>query len=338
MNESKSDQRQHGVRTRVWRSGSLEAEDFPFEMISDYLAEPDCLVWVDVCAPDTDRIARLAEELNLDPHAVEDAVDEHERPKATHYRTHVFLTAYALRVEKETSAVEKFQVSAFAMPRALVTVRRDQSFDIETVVKVWDENSDLIRLGSRALVHGLLDVIVDSHFECVESLDDEVEAIEDTLFDNDRHADATIQRRSFALRKGLVQARRAILPMRELVGAVRRFNEEHPLGDVDILEPYFNDLYDHVLRASEWTESLRDMITSIFETNLSLADARMNTIMKKLTAWAAIIAVPTAITGFYGQNVPYPWFGKELGFWFSTLSILLIGFALWVTFRRKDWL
>ncbi|SOD70373.1 magnesium transporter [Jatrophihabitans sp. GAS493] len=338
MNESQSDQRQHGVRTRVWRNGKLEAEDFPFDMISDYLEQPDCLVWADVCAPDTDRINRLADELSLDAHAVEDAVDEHERPKATHYRTHVFLTAYALHFVPETGVVEKTQVSAFAMPRALITVRRDESFDIETVVRVWDENSDLVRLGSRALVHGLLDVIVDSHFDCVEALDDEVESIEDTLFDTDRRTDATIQRRSFALRKGLVQARRAVLPMRELVAAVRRFNQEHPIGDVDLLEPYFNDLYDHVLRATEWTESLRDMITSIFETNLSLADARMNMIMKKLTAWAAIIAVPTAITGFYGQNVPYPWFGKDLGFWFSTAAILLMSFALWVSFRRRDWL
>jgi magnesium transporter len=72
------------------------------------------------------------------------------------------------------------------------------------------------------------------------------------------------------------------------------------------LTPYFEDLYDHVLRAAEWTESLRDMITSIFETNMALADNRMNVVMKKLTSWAAIIAVPTAITGWFGQNVPYP--------------------------------
>jgi len=104
------------------------------------------------------------------------------------------------------------------------------------------------------------------------------------------------------------------------------------------LIPFYEDLYDHVLRATEWTESLRDMVSSVFETNLSLSDLRMNAIMKKLTGWAAIIAVPTAVTGYFGQNVPYPGFGHTWGFWLSLTSILLIAFALYVTFRRKDWL
>jgi magnesium transporter len=104
------------------------------------------------------------------------------------------------------------------------------------------------------------------------------------------------------------------------------------------LMPYYADLYDHVLRAAEWTESLRDMITSIFETNMSLADSRMNTIMKKLTSWAAIIAVPTAVTGWFGQNVPYPGFGKDSGFYVSVAMIVIIALALYVTFRKKDWL
>ena len=80
------------------------------------------------------------------------------------------------------------------------------------------------------------------------------------------------------------------------------------------------------------------MITSIFETNMSQSDTRMNLIMKKLTGWAAIIAVPTAVTGFYGQNVPYPGFGHHWGFWLSSASILLIALALYVTFKKKDWL
>ena len=93
-----------------------------------------------------------------------------------------------------------------------------------------------------------------------------------------------------------------------------------------------------MLRATEWTESLRDLVTTIMETNLTIQGNRMNLVMKKVTSWAAIIAVPTAITGFYGQNVPYPGFGHHWGFWFSSAAILLIAFALYVTFKRKDWL
>lgn len=328
---------EYGVRSRLWRNGELAATDFPLEEISDYLNQPDCLIWVDVCAPDTARLQALADELSLDPNAVEDAVAERERPKASHYRSHIFLTAYALNFDSTTHAVTGKQISAFAMPHALITVRGDASFDIDAVLTRWDDNSELIRYGAKTLVHGLLDVIVDTHFTVMESLDDQIEQLEDDLFAQ-TGADNAVQRHSFTLRKSLVRARRAILPMRELVNELRRYDHGQPHSHVEALEPYFNDLYDHVLRATEWSESIRDLLSSVFETNLSLADMRMNTIMKKLTAWAAIIAVPTAITGFYGQNVPYPGFGHVWGFWISTAAILLIAAALWVSFRRRDWL
>jgi magnesium transporter len=127
-----------------------------------------------------------------------------------------------------------------------------------------------------------------------------------------------------------------ILPMREVVNTVMRRATED--GNNAELAPYYEDLYDHVLRAAEWTESLRDMITSIFETNLSLSDTRMNQVMKQLTSWAAIIAVPTAITGYFGQNVPYPGFGQHWGFWESLLLMASIAAILYVVFKRKDWI
>ncbi len=102
--------------------------------------------------------------------------------------------------------------------------------------------------------------------------------------------------------------------------------------------PYYQDVYDHVLRATEWTESLRDLVTTILETNLTIQGNRMNLIMKKVTSWAAIIAVPTAITGFYGQNLPYPGFATHWGFWFSTALIIVGSLTLYWSFRRHDWL
>jgi magnesium transporter len=324
------------IRTRVWRNGVLEAENFPFEQVSDYLAEPDCLVWADLLRPDHATLCQLAEELSLDEHAVEDAVNEHERPKATRYATHLFMTTYVVGYDAATTAVTTGRVSAFSTKRGFVTVRLDDSLNLDAVVRRWDENSDLIKYGTRTLIHGLLDEIVDGYFDAVESLDDEVEAIEDILFAEDARSAREVSRTTFRLRRSLVDARRAILPMREVVNTIMRrasLDEDAPE-----LLPYYADLYDHVLRAAEWTESLRDMITSIFETNMSLSDTRMNAIMKQLTAWAAIIAVPTAVTGYFGQNVPYPGFGEHSGFWFSTAAIVLIAVALYGVFKRKDWL
>ena len=208
------------------------------------------------------------------------------------------------------------RISAFVLPRGLITVRLTLDFDIAAVTRRWEEIGAQ-QYGVGALVHGLLDVVVDSHFAAVEALDDCVEAIEDELFDG-KPRQASFQRRTFQMRRDLVGLRRVALPMREVVNSIQ--HHRHEVGTAPELDPLYADLYDHVLRVSEWTESLRDMVTTIFETNLSLQDARLNTIMKKLTGWAAIIAVPTAITGFYGQNVPYPGFGHLAGFLASTSS------------------
>jgi magnesium transporter len=324
------------IRTRVWRNGTLEAENFPFEQVSDYLEDPDCLVWADICGPDQHDLEQLAEELSLDPHAVEDALNLHERPKAQRYATHLFLTTYAIRYDTATHEGASTRISAFSLPRGFVTVRLDPIFDIEEVVRRWDENADLMKFGTRALIHGLLDVIVDDYFEVIESLDDVVEDIEDRLFDDRQEVISALQRDTFELRKAMVRIRRAVLPMREVVNTVmRRVTDDVHASE---LAPYFEDLYDHVLRAAEWTESLRDMLASIVETNLALSDTRMNQVMKKLTSWAAIIAVPTAVTGYFGQNVPYPGFGHRWGFWESLVLIALIASVLYVTFRRRDWL
>jgi magnesium transporter len=104
------------------------------------------------------------------------------------------------------------------------------------------------------------------------------------------------------------------------------------------MAPYYQDVYDHVLRATEWTESLRDLVTTIVETNLTVQANRMNLIMKKVTSWAAIIAVPTAVTGFYGQNLPYPGFATHAGFYASSAVILVLSGLLYLTFKAKDWL
>jgi magnesium transporter len=320
------------VHTRLWRNGVLELEDFPFADLSDYVGQDDCTVWVGLHAPNLGRLDELADELSLDALAVEDSVQPRERPKATRYESHTFLTAYALDLTR-SGTLRAAQISAFVLPNALVTVHTDDWFDMREILKRWDAESDLCKLGSKALAYLFLDVLVDRHFEVIQALDDQLEHLEDDLFD-DSGVNHELQRRTFALRKSLVQARRVILPMREVVNTITRRDSELP----EPLRPYFEDLYDHVLRAAEWTESLRDMISSVFETNLSLADARLNSIMKKLTSWAAIIAIPTAVTGFYGQNVPYPGFSQHWGFYSSAAIMLTLVIGLYLLFKRKDWL
>ncbi len=326
------------IQGRVWRCGKPQ-DDFEVGGIAGYLGESDTLVWVDLCEPDHDTLRDLAAELGLNSWAVEDAVAVAERVKATSYATHTFFTVYAVEVIADATGTPRpmlamRRISAFVLPQGLITVRLTADFDMGQVTRRWADLGGQ-QYGVDALVHGLLDVVVDSHFAAVEALDDCVEAIEDDLFDG-TSAQGGFQRRTFQMRRDLVNLRRVALPMREVVNAI----QHHRLAGRETrdLDPLYADLYDHVLRVSEWTESLRDMITTIFETNLSLQDARLNTVMKKLTGWAAIIAVPTAITGFYGQNVPYPGFGTPAGFLASTGVIAVLMVVLYVLFRRRDWL
>jgi magnesium transporter len=331
MGETPTDQ---VARTRLYRGGRLEKVDFPVEDLSDFLAEPDTVLWVDLCEPDGTDLELVAQELGLHSLAVEDAVDARQRPKLDRYDTHEFLNMYEVRLDRTTGRLELSEISAFITTQTLVTVRKDRAFDMDAVVARWDDSEALAVNGVGFLLWGLIDHVVDGHFEAVEILDDEIEALEDLLFD-DRPREKDVQRRSFALRASLVKLRRVVLPMREVVNTLLR-------RDMDIaspaMTPYFQDVYDHVLRATEWTESLRDLVTTIVETNLTLQGNRLNVITKKVTSWAAIIAVPTAITGFYGQNLPYPGFARWSGFVTSCLLIVVISTALYVTFKRKDWL
>ncbi|MEU7145812.1 magnesium transporter CorA family protein [Nocardia sp. NPDC046473] len=322
------------ARTRLYRNGVLEAENFPLTEISDYLTDTTATVWLDMCSPNAEDLAKISEELSLHRLAVEDAVNEHQRPKLDRYDTHSFLTAYTVRLDAASGVLEKSELAAFITERALVTVRKSEDFDIDEVVRRWDAASELAESGVGFLVHGLLDYVVDSHFDAVQSLDEQIEALEDLVFDD--HGDyRELQRRSLRLRKSLVMLRRVVLPMRELANALMR-PDLHVVDDT--MMPYYQDVYDHILRAAEWTESLRDLVTTIRETQLTLQGNRLNSIMKKVTSWAAIIAVPTAITGFYGQNVPYPGFANVWGFWASTLVIIVISATLYVLFKRRDWL
>ncbi|MBW4718422.1 magnesium transporter CorA family protein [Saccharothrix obliqua] len=320
-------------RTREYRHGELVAEDFPVAEVPERLRGDGVTLWVDLCGPSTDELPALAAELGLHALAVEDALHPHERPKLHQYETHCFLTAYATRLD-EQGALVTAELSAFVTRHALVTVRTDDRFDMGLVVDRWEESPTLARSGVGYLAHGLLDCVVDSHFEAVQALDEQIESLEDMVF-ADQPDTVAVQRRSLALRRSLVTLRRVVLPMREVVSGLMRRDQD--IVDAPLM-PYYQDVYDHVLRAGEWTESLREVVATIRETQLSLQGNRLNLVMKKVTGWAAIVAVPTAITGFYGQNVPFPGTGETWGFWLSAALMLVASASLYLLFKRRDWL
>lgn len=324
------------MRSRLWHAGVLVDDDLTLDELRSVPHDGDFLIWIDLLRPTPEALRAITDEVRLPPTAVEDAIAPLERAKLTRHDTHLFFTAYATELapqdQRGRGRLSTHRVSGIVTANALITIRLDDGIDMDGLLARWEHDPALLRLGSRALVYGLLDALVDNHFDTIQAIDDDLERLEDVLFD-ERTTNRAFQQELYSLRKDLVALRRVVVPMREVVNGLLRHDPMVP----DALAIWYDDLYDHVLRATEWADSLRDVVASLFETNLSLQDARLNTIMKKLAAWAAIIAVPTAITGWFGQNVPYPGYNTADGYYWSVALVIACPLLLWLVFRRFGW-
>ncbi len=322
------------AHTRVYRNGVMECEGFDIAKVSEYLAEDDTMVWIDMCAPSKDELLKLAEELSLHELAVEDALSEHQRPKLDRYDSHLFMSMHAVRVDTQSGELDKTEIDAFINSRWIVTVRRDEGFSMDPVLRRWDRSPQLAKNGVSFLLYGLIDEIVDEYFLAIQTFDDFYDEVSERIF-SERPLNPDQQRQWFRMRQALVKFHRLVVPMREAVtGLMRR--EQSVVADP--LYPYYQDVYDHLIRVVESTDALRDLVSTIVETNLSLRDYRQNLVMKQVTSWAAIIAVPTLITGYYGMNVPYPGAGETWGVVVSGLLVVALSAGLYGLFRKRGWL
>ncbi|TMR93530.1 magnesium transporter CorA family protein [Nonomuraea basaltis] len=318
----------------MYRNGALVKEGFPIEDVSDYVDDPGNTVWFDLCSPAPQDLGVIGDELGLHELAVEDVLTDHQRPKVDIYDNHLFITVYGVHFDQDR--LDPVEVNIFVTANALVTVRENDHFDIREVVGRWDAASRLAGHGVTFLLHGLLDYVVDSQFDLVQDLDEQAEALEESLFEEDVHDARELQRAMYELRKNTTRLRKIAMPMREVIGTLLR-RDQDLIAD-PVMAPYYEDVRDHVLRTTEWVDSIRDMLANVRETRLAQQGFRLNEIMKRVTSWAAIIAVPTAITGFYGQNVPYPGEGQSWGFWMSMVLVAVASALLYSVFKKKDWL
>ncbi|MEN9607043.1 MAG: hypothetical protein RL605_871 [Actinomycetota bacterium] len=327
-------------RSRLYKNGVLVEQDFDLDRVRALKRDKNSFFWIDLVAPTAEQLGILGAELGLNELAIEDALKGRQRTKMEHYDSHLFVNAYTARFVldekdgKQTSELASDEIAIFVTSNALITVRDDEGFDVKKLLAKWDESAELTTAGVTYLFWALLDMIVDSYFVVIDHLNEYVEDLEQELFDEET-TPTHFQRETYRLRKSLVMLRRVAVPMREVLSPIVRTDPAVLNGK---LMPYFQDVYDHVMRVADWTDSLRDLVTTLIETNLTIQSNRMNLVMKKVTSWAAIIAVPTAITGFYGQNVPYPGYDQAWGFWASTGLIVLGGGILYFVFKKKDWL
>jgi magnesium transporter len=320
------------ITTRVFREGKLDEEDVDEEHISDLIKEAGCTVWVDIVDPDERALDMLGKEFGFHRLALEDALHGHQRPKVEQYETYFFLVAYGVTLDGDDAIPH--EMAMFVAHNYFVTVRKPPVFDLTGCVERWKSHPDLTREGGGFLLYILLDEVVDGYFDIIDSYEERIDGVEDQVFSGD--ADMNAQGNIFRLKKEMLELRRSMAPLRDVLDVLQRRQVEVVTVP---LEPYYRDVYDHVLRANDSLDTNRDILSSALEANLSVISNRLNDIMKRLTSWASIILVPTLIAGIYGMNFrDMPELRWYFGYPFALGLMALSALLLYRAFKRRDWL
>lgn len=323
------------ARSRLYRDGVCVLADLPVHDIPAKLADPTAVMWLDLYRPTAEDLEMLELEVGLHELAVGECMDGGQRPSLTRYAEHLSVVAYGVALDPGSTSLMLSEITAFATDRVLITVRNESGLEMAPVVARWDATPELTSHGVPYMLYGLLDYLIEGQFRAVQRLEDAVDDLEDLLFDGRGSQVQPVQQRLFQLRRDLIALRRVVKPMQEVVESLL---SQDVLAVDGAMAPYYQKLYDHAMRAADWTDALHDLAATTVQTNLITQANRLNMIMKKVTSWAAIIAVPTAITGFYGQNLPYPGYGSRWGMFVSAALIASLSILLYTTFKRKDWL
>jgi magnesium transporter len=293
---------------------------------------PGQFVWIGLHEPSEELLRKIQEEFGLHDLAVEDALRAHQRPKLEEYGEALFIV---LRTGRLTETGPEFgETHVFVGPSYVVTVRHGPSLSYADVRARCESTPHLLAKGPGFVLYALMDFIVDQYFPIVDHLEERLEALEEEIFDG--MLDRGTLSRIYDLKRQLVAVKRAVSPLIDICNRLVRFDRALIPENA---RPYFRDVYDHVVRINESIDTLRELLTTALEANLSLASMQQNEVTKKLAAWAAILAVPTAIAGIYGMNFDHmPELRWQHGYALVMLSIVAVCSVLYWRFRRSGWL
>ena len=290
-------------------------------------------VWIGMHEPSVDEMHDVAEVFGLHPLAVEDAVGAHQRPKLERYDAMVFIVVKTLWYVDETDAVETGEISMFVGKDFMVTVRHGQGTELHTAREELESTQKVLGHGPAGVLYAVIDRVVDEYLDVVDELVVDVDEIEASVFSDERTQDAT---RIYTLKRELAEIRRAVLPLREPVsrlagGAIANVPEA--------AQPFFRDVGDHLARAAETVDSLDTLLSAAFDAYVAQISVQQNDDMRKISAGAALIVVPTFIAGIYGMNFHHmPELSWTYGYPFTLLLMAAIVAGLWVWFKRSGWL
>jgi magnesium transporter len=324
------------MEAHVVRGGAIQADVVPVGDLRETVSRLDgaSWVWVDAVDPDPGDIAEIQRQLDLHDLAMEDVRQRNQRPKLELYPGHAFAVFRPLFLGSDGLAGSELFV--FVASRFLVTLRFAPAFDMGRAKSRWPVVCALAP-GTGAALYAIADEIVDDYLAVVEELEDRADDLESLVFrsDPEPQAGASLQLEILRLRRDAVRLRRHAVPMRQ---AIDRLADDSDLV-TQALVPYLRDIADHLLRTIELTDGVREILTTIVDIRMAQSAHLLNEVMKKLTAWAAIILVPTLVAGIYGMNFRHmPELHWVLGYPLALGVMVVSSVWLYTGFRKRGWL
>jgi magnesium transporter len=324
------------VDSAVYRKGERVSVDC---FAHDYAAlrkaanEPGDFVWVGLYKPSQIELDDVAQAFALHPLAVEDALKAHQRPKLESYDDSLFLVLKTLWYVDEDDAVETGEINMFVGPDFVVTVRHGRGSQLQDARHYLEEKADVLSHGPSSVVYAVCDTVVDGYVDVVDELQIDVDEVEESVFSPARTNDSV---RIYTLKREIAEVRRAVMPLRE---PMRRFS----LGGVHLVHedaaPFFRDVADHLTQTAEVVDTLDALLSTAFDAHLARISVQQNDDMRKISAGAALIVVPTLIAGVYGMNFEHmPELGWTFGYPFAILLMVGSSYGLFKWFKKSGWL
>jgi len=302
------------------------------EGISEVLKQSDKFVWIGLHDPSEDMLSKIQKEFSLHDLAIEDTHRAHQRPKIEAYGDTLFIVLRTVQMNQKQ--IDLGETHFFVGRNFIITVRHGSSLAYTDVRTRCESTPHLLKKGPGFALYAVMDAIVDQFFPVIDALAEDLENLEETIFDEKFRRETTAQ--IYHLKHQLLDVKRSVSPLIDICNRLMRF-------DLKVIEeetrPYFRDVYDHAIRINEMVDNSRDLLTTALEANLSLISISQNEVAKKFAGWAAIIGIPTMVAGVYGMNFK---FMPELDWPLGYPIIMAITFgscvALYIHFKRSGWL
>ena len=321
------------VDNAVYVDGARTADPISLEETFETVRDRDGFAWIGLYRPTREELGAVAAEFDLPSLAVEDALSGHQRAKIEKYGNTTFVVLRPAHYVDETEKVEFGEVHIFLGDDFLITVRHFEWPDLAAVRHRMEEDRTLLAQGPIAALYGILDQIVDAYAPVVAGLENDIDEIEDQLFNGDR----SVSRRIYELSTEVMTFQRSVNPLGDVLTSLREGLVAH--GVDESLRDSFRDVHDHVIRIIERTDGFRQILQNALMVHTTLVGQAQNDEVKRISSWAAILFTPTLVGTVYGMNFDrMPELHWAWGYPYALVLMLAMGFGLYWAFKRKGWL